>query len=66
MNTEPNSFNCNLIAMAKQLIDKAKTCDLGLNLLLSICDLFSAWLSMSFENHSLNSSWSSNKVGMMK
>ena len=28
--------------------------------------LFSAWLSMSFENYSLNSSCESNKVGMMK
>ena len=28
--------------------------------------LFSAWLSMSLENHSLNSSCESNSVGMMK
>ena len=32
----------------------------------SIADLFSAWFSMSFENHSLNSSWESNRVGIMK
>ena len=32
----------------------------------SIADLFSAWFSMSFENHSLNSSWESKRVGMMK
>lgn len=32
----------------------------------SMADLFSAWLSMSLENHSLNSSWESNSVGMMK
>lgn len=32
----------------------------------SIADLFSAWLSMSLENHSLNSSWESNNVGIMK
>lgn len=31
-----------------------------------MADLFSAWLSMSLENHSLNSSWESNNVGMMK
>lgn len=35
-------------------------------LLSSIADLFSAWLSMSLENHSLNSSWESNSVGIMK
>lgn len=29
-------------------------------------DLFSAWLSMSLENHSLNSSCESNNVGIMK
>lgn len=38
--------------------------------LLSWCSfrvpLFSAWLSISFENHSLNSSWESKRVGMMK
>lgn len=39
---------------------------LNLNSLSSMADLFSAWLSMSFENHSLNSSCESNKVGMMK
>lgn len=32
----------------------------------SMADLFSAWFSMSFENHSLNSSWESKRVGMMK
>lgn len=32
----------------------------------SMADLCSAWLSMSLENHSLNSSWESNSVGMMK
>jgi hypothetical protein len=35
-------------------------------LLSSIPVLFSAWLSISFENHSLNSSCESNKVGIMK
>jgi hypothetical protein len=38
--------------------------------LLSWCSLsvplFSAWLSISFENHSLNSSWESKRVGMIK
>lgn len=37
-----------------------------LHSLSSMADLFSAWLSMSLENHSLNSSWESNKVGMIK
>ena len=36
------------------------------NLLSSICDLFSALDSISFENQSLNSSWESNNVGMTK
>lgn len=31
-----------------------------------MADLFSAWLSMSLENHSLNSSCESNNVGIMK
>lgn len=38
----------------------------GVYSLSSMADLFSAWLSMSLENHSLNSSWESNNVGMMK
>ena len=37
-----------------------------LNLLSSIPDCFSAWLSMSLENHSVNSSCESNIVGMIK
>ena len=32
----------------------------------SMAVLFSAWFSMSFENHSLNSSCESNSVGIMK
>ncbi len=32
----------------------------------SLLPLFSAAFSMSFENHSLNSSWESNRLGMMK
>ena len=36
------------------------------NSLSSMPDCFSAWLSMSLENHSLNSSWESNNVGIMK
>lgn len=32
----------------------------------SMAVLFSAWFSMSFENHSLNSSCESNNVGIMK
>ena len=36
------------------------------SLLSSKADFFSAWLSISRENHSLNSSCESNMVGMMK
>ena len=32
----------------------------------SIADLFSAWFSISFENHSLNSSCESKRVGIIK